>query len=256
MSWPKERITRNFARSAATYEQQALPQQRAAQVLLAEVEGWSTRLPEGPVLEVGCGAGGLSEGLARRWPEREIWFTDLSPDLVEACRQRLGNGPNAERLHWQVMDGEIGPERGGYALIISGMVLHWFADWAGALQRWMGALQPGGALMCSFQEAESFPEWREQCRRLGLSCTANPFPALQQVQELLGGGCCWMQEEVGRYTSARAFFRSLKETGTATSLGGEALGAGAFRRLLRGWDQICPTGVEVRVRIGYAVVRR
>lgn len=253
----KERIARSFARSAATYDQQARPQQRAAQVLLAQVEHWSAHLLPGPVLEIGCGTGGLSEGLARLLPQREIWFTDLSAALLDTCRQRLGVvGLDAERLHWEVMDGETGPARSGYALIVSGMTLHWFADWAGALQRWMGALCPGGVLMCSFQETESFPEWREHCRRLALPCTANPFPALGQVQQALDGGYCWAQEEVGRYASARAFFHSLKDTGTATSLGGEALGVGAFRRLLRAWDQACPGGVEVRVRCGFAVAQR
>lgn len=253
----KERIARGFARSAAAYDQHAWPQQRAAQVLLAEVEHWSAHLPPGPVLEIGCGTGGLSGGLARLLPQREIWFTDLSAALLDACRQRLGTaGPNAERLHWEVMDGETGPARSGYALIVSGMALHWFADWAGALQRWLGALGSGGVLMCSFQEAQSFPEWREQCRRLELPCTANPFPALQQVQKVLGGGRCWAQEERWEYESARAFFRSLKDTGTATSLEGGALGAGAFRRLLRAWDQACPAGVEVRVRCGFAVAQQ
>ena len=257
MSWPKERIIHSFARSAATYDQQARQQQRAAQVLLAELEGWRAHLPPGPVLEVGCGTGGLSEGLARLLPEREIWFTDLSAALLAVCRQRLGAvGADAARLHWEVMDGERGPTQGGYALIVSGMALHWFADWIGALQRWVEAIRPGGMLMCSFQEAESFPEWREHCRRLGLPCTANPFPALEQMRQALGKGRCWAQEEGEHYASARAFFHSLKDTGTATSLKGEALGAGAFRRLLRAWDQACPGGVKVRVRCGFAVVQR
>ena len=253
----KERIARGFARSAATYDRHAGPQREAAQVLLAQVEAWRARLPTGPVLEIGCGTGGLSEGLVPLLPQREIWFTDLSAALLEACRQRLlAVSADAQGLHWQVMDGEMGPIEGGYALIVSGMTLHWFADWAGALQRWLRALRPGGVLLCSFQEAGSFPEWRAQCRRLELPCTANVFPALQQVQQALGQGRCWVREEAEHFASARVFFRSLKETGTATSLGGEVLGAGAFRRLLRAWDQACPGGVEERVCCGFAVVQR
>ena len=256
----KERIARNFARSVATYDQQARPQQWAAQVLLAEVEAHRPPPPAGPVLEIGCGTGGVSEGLARQWPEREIWFTDLSARVLDACRQRLARDSAAERLHWEVMDGETGPSRGEYALIASGMALHWFADWPAVCRRWVGALRPGGVLAFSFQEAGSFPEWRAQCRQLGLPCTANRFPSQQEVEQVLAGqpvqGRCWAEEELERYPSAWAFFRSLKETGTATSIAGETLGAGAFRCLLRAWDRACPGGVEVRARCGFAVVRR
>jgi malonyl-CoA O-methyltransferase len=256
----KERIARNFSRRAATYDQQARPQRRAAQELLGELERQLPGLPEGPVLEIGCGTGELSEGLARLLPEREIWFTDLSAVALEFCRRRVGGGPRAERLRWEVMDGESGPARTGYALIASGMALHWLAGWQGAVRRWLGALGPGGLLACSFQEADSFPEWRAQCRRLGLPCTANPFPALDQMRALLAAagaeGRCWAVEELRRCDSAQGFFRSLRETGTATSLAGATLGAGAFRRLLRAWDQDCPEGVEVRGWIGCAVVRK
>ena len=259
MNWPKDRIAGNFARSASTYDLHAQAQQRAAQALLAEVERQRQHLPPGPVLEIGCGTGGLSEGLARLLPEREIWFTDLSGELLAWCRRRLGDGgPQGERLHWEVLDGEAGPLRSGYALVASGMALHWCADWAGALRRWLEALRPGGWLACSFQEAASFPEWRAQCLCLGLPCTANPFPSLEQVQQVLAGqpGRCWAQEERGRYASPWDFFRSLKDTGTATSLRGDHLGAGDFRRLMRAWDRACPAGVELSGQIGYAAVQR
>lgn len=250
----QERIARNFSRSAATYDRAAAAQGWAAQLLLAELAGQVASLPEGPALEMGCGTGLLSAGLAGLLPERECWFTDLSPVLLEVCRGRVGA---AQHRHWQVMDGERGPEQQGYALIISGMALHWFADWRGALRRWVGALRPGGLLACSFQEGGSFPEWRAQCDRLGLPCTANPFPALEEMRELLGSaGRCWAVRQGWRHASARDFFRSLKATGAATPLKGEPLGAGVFRRLLGAWDQEYPAGVEVTVSCGLAVVRR
>ncbi len=256
----KQDIAAGFSRSARTYDQRAAPQQWAAQRLLAGIGSDEVQLPAGPVLEIGCGTGGLSAGLVQLLPEREIWFTDLSARSLEACRQRLGAGPRTPRLHWEVMDGETGPIRSGHALVASGMALHWIADWQGALRRWLAALRPGGMLACSFQEARSFPEWRAQCRRLGLTCTANPFPALEQVQDCLAAagmeGRCWAAEEGWYHGSAREFFHSLKQTGTATSLTGGSLGAGAFRRLLRAWDQSCPEGVEVQVSCGFAVVRR
>ncbi|MCC7263887.1 MAG: methyltransferase domain-containing protein [Candidatus Latescibacteria bacterium] len=256
----KERIARSFSRRATTYDQHAAAQRRAAESLLAELAKECGRLPAGPVLEIGCGTGSLSAGLVQLLPGRECWFTDLSTAALEICRQRLGAGSGVPHRHWQTMDGESGPARAGYALIASGMALHWFADWPGALRRWLRALRPGGLLAFSFQEAGSFPEWREECRRLGLPCTANTFPALEQVQEVLvaagGMGRCWVATEAWRHDSAQAFFRSLKQTGTATSLTGGSLGAGAFRGLLRAWDQRCPEGVEVRVSCGFALVWR
>lgn len=255
----QERIARNFGRRAATYDQYAAVQRWAAEALLAELGERQGPLPPGPVLEIGCGTGGLSAGLVSLLPDREFWFTDLSAIALERCRQRLGEGRAAGRWHWQVLDGEQGPDRGRYALICSGMALHWFADWPGALRRWLAALQPGGLLACSFQEAGSYPEWRDLCGRLGLACTANAFPALGPVQRVLAAagatGEVRAVSAAWRHASAQAFFCSLKQTGTATSLRGASLGAGAFRRLLRAWDRECPGGVEVQVSCGLVLVR-
>lgn len=255
----KRQVEKNFSRAAATYDQHARQQRLAAERLLREAGG--AALVEGPVLEIGCGTGLLSEGLARLLPRREILFTDLSPEMLGVCRQRVlaGCGPQP-RFAWQVLDGERLAAAGCYALIVSGFALHWFQDVEGAWQRLVQALRPGGLLLCSYQGEGSFPQWRAQCARLGLQCTANPLPSPWRLQRALAGlparARFWQQQVELRYASARDFFRSLKCTGASTCLGGARLAPAQFRRLLAAWDESCPEGVEVTAQICGAAVER
>ncbi|MBI2504390.1 MAG: methyltransferase domain-containing protein [Candidatus Latescibacteria bacterium] len=257
----KERLARNFSRAAPTYDQHAPCQRLAAGELLRQAERLQAVLAEGPALEIGCGTGQLSGGLARLFPERELLFADLSPAMLEICRARVEEacGPAPYR-QWQVLDGEQLPARPQYALIASGFALHWCAQWAKVWQRWVRALRPGGWLLCACQGEGSFPEWEAQCRRLDLPCTANPLPRLESLQQGLAGwpveAQFWEQEMSLRYADALEFFRSLKRAGVATKLCGTGLTSAQFRRLLGAWDAACPAGIEITVRTCYAMVKR
>ncbi len=48
-----------------------------------------TRLPSGPVLDVGCGPGGLTGVLARRFGAASVAAVDPSQPFVAACRERV-----------------------------------------------------------------------------------------------------------------------------------------------------------------------
>lgn len=256
----RQQIERRFSRSAPLYDQYAGTQRLAAGELLREARRLGEALVEGPVLEIGCGTGLLSLGLADCFPRRELVFTDLSAAMVATCRARLAAATPRPRLSWQVLDGEAVQAEGQYALIVSGLALHWFQDLEATWQRLVRALRPGGWLLCSYQGDGSFPQWQAQCARLGLPCTANPLPAWPRLQQLLEhwpvATRFWQQEVAWRYPGARDFFRSLKRTGASTCLRGERLTPAQFRRLLREWDRSCPAGVEVTVQIHYAAVQR
>ena len=147
----KQQIEQNFSRFASRYEGCAEQQKIAARALLARVEAIDASLAEGPVLEIGCGTGLLSESLVRMFPEREVQLTDLSPAMLAECQKKIAAADGVHPgLAWSVLDGETVAAEDDYALIVSGFTLQWFQDLEGTLERLVRALRCGGRLLASY----------------------------------------------------------------------------------------------------------
>lgn len=74
--------------------------------LTAELEWRILELEFTRALDVGCGAGELSLKVARQRPRANVIGVDVSPDLIEAARERVGDAPNlrfelADAATWQ-----------------------------------------------------------------------------------------------------------------------------------------------------------
>ena len=109
---------------------------RPALDLLAQVGD----LPDGPVVDLGCGAGAVGPALSARWAGRALIGVDLSPAMLEPaaalnCYTAL---TRADLADWQPY---VPP-----ALIFSNAALHWLSDHGTLLARLARSLAPGGVL--------------------------------------------------------------------------------------------------------------
>ncbi|MFC5744011.1 trans-aconitate 2-methyltransferase [Actinomadura rugatobispora] len=132
------------------------------------------------IADLGCGSGGLTAELARRWPDADIDAIDSSPEMIEAARVHEIPG----RLRFGVGDVTTWRPGGPFDLIVSNAVLHWVPGHTDLLPRWIDALTPGGRL--AFQVpgnwgAPSHTLLRQVCRnprwrdRLGGLFAARPI---------------------------------------------------------------------------------
>jgi trans-aconitate 2-methyltransferase len=109
---------------------------RPALDLLAQVQG----LPEGDIIDLGCGSGTVGTDLKLRFPDEDLIGVDQSATmLVEAQTLQLYQGLDQADI------GLWGPVRPP-ALIFSNAALHWLPDHAALLPRLAGMLAPGGVL--------------------------------------------------------------------------------------------------------------
>lgn len=109
---------------------------RPALDLIAQVP----TLPEGAVVDLGCGAGAAAEALAAVFPGRALVGVDNSPAML-AETETTG-------LYESLIAADISgwaPEAAP-ALIFSNAVLHWLPDHETLLPRLAGLLAPGGTL--------------------------------------------------------------------------------------------------------------
>jgi trans-aconitate 2-methyltransferase len=121
---------------------------RPAHDLLARVRAEAARR----VVDLGCGAGHLTELLTRRWPSAEVEALDASPEMVRAAHER---GVDA---HLQdVRDWLPEPDTD---VVMCNAVLQWVPEHVDLLAKWLPAL-PAGAWF-AFQVPGNFdsPSYR------------------------------------------------------------------------------------------------
>ncbi len=244
-----QNICRNFSRKVDSYDQAAEVQARAAKQLAKRL---SPKLPPGPILEIGCGTGLLSQHLAQLYPEREIHFTDLSPAMVEATQQRLGKRASS---YFYCLNGEELQQKAQFSGIFSSFTLQWFTDLKKGLKGMQQALLPGGHLGLALQGEGSYREWRSACKSLGLPFAGNPLPSLDQIALLLDQWTWHFHRTQweNHYPRAIDFFNNIKQLGANTPLSGKRLTFGQFKALLHELDQNRPCAFSTEVLLIEAI---
>ena len=100
------------------------------------------------VVDLGCGSGGLTATLARRWPDARILGVDSSPEMLAAAVP----GP---RLSFRLQDiATWDPREAGPSVIVSNAALQWVPGHRALLAGWVRALPAGGWL--AFQVPANF----------------------------------------------------------------------------------------------------
>lgn len=250
-----------FDKAADSYDECAFIQHKVADGLIASLIPWKEAVPPGPILEVGCGTGFVTEKLINQFSDREILVTDASEKMLEKCRENLKHtGKDLSKITFQVLNAdeyESGDDE-SYGLIISGSTPHWFKDTALGLQNLSEALNPGGIMLCSFPGNHSFPNWYENCLELGLPHTANPLPDVEEVVVKLSMGPMqidyYENDLYKEFESSLDFFRNLKKTGESYSVLDKSLSYKQFKLLLDHWDK--KGNLNMKWHIVYVAAKR
>lgn len=254
----KSDIAQNFGKSVDYYQKHAEVQKEVARRLIASLEPWREIIPPGPILEVGCGTGFVTEGLTELYPKREKIVTDLSPEMVAFCKERF---ESADNITFDVLDAEqISKGEPEYAMTVSGFAAQWFEDPALTLGKLMEATRPGGLLLASFPGSESFPEWKEYCKELGIPFTGNTLPDTEEVVIKLSTGPVqvdYYEDTVTqKFDSAADFFRHLKGIGAGSRKEGRALTPAEMKLLINHWDSKSRGEITVSYHVVFLAVKR
>lgn len=240
-------VARSFGRRARDYARHAHLQRRSAQALagfLLERGG----LPDtGPVVEIGCGTGLLTQLL--HVPGRPYLATDLSPEMLAQCRAALGR---REGLDFAVLDGQQAAFSSPPAAIVSNLACQWFADPLAGL---VSLARQTGLLAFSVPLQGSFPEWEAAFAELGRASGLLPLPKEADVLAALEGLAPAridqrIEERRQHFPSAKAFADSFRLIGADRPRSGYS--PGPIRPVLQRFAK----GLDATVRILYCQVMR
>lgn len=119
------------------------------------------------LLEVGCGTGRNLALIARRYPDSRLFGLDISAEMLETARAKLGATPlnsttgsvTLRQLDAsQFMPGDFG--EAGFDRIVISYALSMIPDWRLTLAASLAALNPGGSLhIADFGQQEGLPRW-------------------------------------------------------------------------------------------------
>jgi malonyl-CoA O-methyltransferase len=246
-----QRIVSNFARSAWRYDAHAQVQIQCADRLIAYLEANTRDLPEGTILELGCGTGIVSRRLVELFRDRDLELTDVCPEMLKRCEMRLGSEqPRHEMPRLHLTDGKLTDGKFSlaaidietfeaekrHALVVVAFVLQWMRDLQAALENCTAAVQPGGKMFFSVPTAGSFPEWRAVCKQAGVGYTGNQLPSAAEFRafaERKGMRLSIYEETFPvHHQSLQQFLVSLKSLGAGTALGPARLTVSETKRLL------------------------
>ncbi|MEO6092945.1 MAG: methyltransferase domain-containing protein [Novosphingobium sp.] len=222
----RRRIKQAFS-AASDYDRHARVQRLVARQLAAQIA--DLPLPASPrILEIGCGTGFLTEALIGHGVAGEWLVTDISPEMVQRCRERVGDG---EGRRFAVLDGEYGEPEGQFDLVCSSLAVQWFDCQETAHARMRQWLTSGGHCVVTTLGAGSFAEWRAAHAAEGLeSGTPRFLPAEQLAAQRI-------DHYVDRHETALDFMRSLKEIGAHTAdRRHRPLPPQALRRVMRNFE--------------------
>lgn len=231
----QQQIARRFDDAARTYDEHSYIQRHVATRFANSIASFALP-PNLNVLEIGCGTGHLTEGLAMNFPDARIVATDISPSMLRACRNRLGVD---KRFSYVAMDGTKPTLLPNFDLVCSSLALQWFPDLAASLRTLAKMLVPGGTLCVTLLGARTFHEWRDAHLRHGLSAGSLEFLSMEACEELFPKGQLQLctEQYVDQPSSILEFLRALRAIGADTPVTGHtAISPGRFRKVLREFE--------------------
>jgi SAM-dependent methyltransferase len=149
----------------------------------------------GRVLELGCGSGDLTLGLAPRVAALDA--VDVSEPMLEVARARAG--ASHANVRWISSAAEAFEPAARFALAVAGESLHWM-DWDVVLPRIAGWLEPGAQLAIVDGRLPAPSPWDGELRALIAEHSTNrDFRPTDLVEEL---GARGLFREGGRRRTA------------------------------------------------------
>jgi trans-aconitate 2-methyltransferase len=146
------------------------------------------------VVDIGCGPGELTAGLARRWPQADVLGIDSSPEMIEAAQRVLeaeDTGPgDPPRLRFELMELHDWSPTEPVDVIVSNAVLQWLPDRDSLMLRFAGHLADGGSLAVQMPANYGQDAHRLMRELIG---SAKWQPRLAQVQ------LTWQSGDPGAY---------------------------------------------------------
>ncbi len=177
----KSQIRDSFNKAAHRYDEVAILQREVASRLLERLD--LIKLTPQRILDLGCGTGGSSQALDKRYKHAQIVSLDLAPNMLKQARkqkswfnkQRFICG-DAEAL--PLVDNSVD-------LIFSSLTIQWCHDLDSVFKECFRVLKPGGLLMFSTLGPDTLHELRSSWQQVDSNNHVNAFIDMHDIGDAM-----------------------------------------------------------------------
>ncbi|MDY0360145.1 MAG: methyltransferase [Desulforegulaceae bacterium] len=246
----KDLIRKSFSKNTSTYDDYAIAQTKGALVLKNELikdKIYEKNIEN--IIEFGCGTGLLSHYIHDLFNNSNIYFSDISPEMVLECQKKF---VNKSKRYFFAVNGEDYKKDNFFDLIVSSFTLQWFEDYQNALKNYFFSLKRGGFLYLAFQGPGSFFEWKKIACELDLPFTGNLMPDPELIENSIKNFSSYeiFKKEIKlKYKSSLDFFKSLQKIGAGHKTGKKSYSKKELMNLIRYWDNKTHNNIEITYEV-------
>ncbi len=126
--------------------------------------------PDARILEIACGTGRNLDLIDQRYPGRALFGLDISEQMLETARNKLGNRAHLAQADACDFDSEQLFGQSGFDHIVMSYSLSMIPNWQGAVTEALRHLAPGGTLhLVDFGDQARLPRGFESLLRAWLN---------------------------------------------------------------------------------------
>jgi malonyl-CoA O-methyltransferase len=163
----KHKIKLSFSKAALRYDIFASFQKQAAGELLNQLSAIRCQLSTLKILDIGCGTGFLTYGIADALPDANIFGCDISHTMVKAARDKNNKGQESgvrgqnKKIFFLTADGGVLPYKDGiFERVASNLTYQWVHDIKTAFLEAYRVLRLNGVFIFSVLGPETLKELR------------------------------------------------------------------------------------------------
>ena len=172
MKWNNQ-IKNNFNKAANDYSNYSVIQKYFAKEIIAVLKNFD--LKRGNWYDLGSGPGFLADQIEKEFPQRNCKRVDFCENMLAMNRK------NTQQILWDLNKG-LPPTNEETSLIVSNFCIHWLYNPERIIKNWFLNLIPGGILIVTYPTDNSFPEWKETCKRNNIEYSGMNFPRPEILQ--------------------------------------------------------------------------
>ena len=245
----RNKIKNNFDNAADNYSEYSKIQRFFAKKIVFFIK--KLNLEDGEWIDLGSGTGLLADEIEKEFSTKKVSRIDFSKKMLQK------NKSSRKKILWDLND-DLPPSISNCSLITSNFCIHWLDQPENIIKNWFSKLRSGGYLIISYPTIESYPEWKETCRKIGTDYSGLNFIRAEQLSRTFKSNEIYFSKKfvyLENFPDVYKLFRSIINVGAQSSKY-KRKSVKELRALQKFWPKIYNGTVNLSWEISIQIIKK